>query len=109
MPRDRRESLYLADIVEAARTVARWLSEHGDRWESDDILRNAVLRQLMVIGEAASNLSEELRSTLPEIPWRQIRGFRNHAVHAYFSLDWPSRGRSPRLTSPSWKSMSWRS
>ncbi|WP_432420465.1 HepT-like ribonuclease domain-containing protein [Nocardia neocaledoniensis] len=25
---------------------------------------------------------------LSELPWRQIRGFRNHAVHAYFSLDW---------------------
>jgi uncharacterized protein with HEPN domain len=42
----------------------------------------------MVVGEAASCLSPEIQDRLPEVPWREIRGFRNHAVHAYFSLDW---------------------
>jgi uncharacterized protein with HEPN domain len=89
MPRDtRRDSLYLADIVEAARAIARWLREHGERWDEDEILRNAVLRQLTVVGEAASCLTPELRDRLRDIPWHEIRGFRNHAVHAYFSLDW---------------------
>ena len=89
MPRDpRRELLYLADIVESARTVARWLAERDGQWDDDEILRNAVLRQLSVIGEAASCLSDEMRGRLADIPWREIRGFRNIAVHAYFSLDW---------------------
>ena len=89
MPRDaRRDSLYLADIVEAARAVARWLGDHGDRWDDDEILRNAVLRQLTVVGEAASCLSPNTRDRLRDIPWHEIRGFRNHAVHAYFSIDW---------------------
>lgn len=42
----------------------------------------------IVIGEVASCLTDDVREKLPELPWRQIRGFRNHAVHAYFSLDW---------------------
>ena len=89
MPRDlRRELLYLADIVESARTVARWLADRGEKWNEDEILRNAVLRQLSVVGEAASCLSDDVRGRLPGIPWREIRGFRNIAVHAYFSLDW---------------------
>ncbi|MFD4434126.1 DUF86 domain-containing protein, partial [Nocardia sp. NPDC058497] len=54
----------------------------------DEILQNAVLRQLLVIGEAASHITDATRDKLPDLPWRQIRGFRNHAVHAYFSLDW---------------------
>jgi uncharacterized protein with HEPN domain len=41
-----------------------------------------------VVGEAASCLSDEMRGWLADIPWREIRGFRNIAVHAYFSLDW---------------------
>ena len=41
-----------------------------------------------VVGEAASCLSDDVRGRLPDIPWREIRGFRNIAVHAYFSLDW---------------------
>ena len=81
MPRDpRRDSLYLADIVEAAQAIARWLRARGDWW--DDILRNAVLRQLTVVGEVASCLSPEMRDRLHGIPWHEIRGFRNHAVHA---------------------------
>ncbi|WP_204018388.1 HepT-like ribonuclease domain-containing protein [Sphaerimonospora thailandensis] len=71
-------------MVEACRTIRRWLDTHGHRWDEDDLLRNAVLRQLMVIGEASACLSEDLRVELPEIPWREIHGFRNHAVHAYF-------------------------
>jgi uncharacterized protein with HEPN domain len=89
MPRDRRESLYLADIVEAARTVARWLSEHGDRWESDDILRNAVLRQLMVIGEAASNLSEGCVARFLKSPGARSEGF----ATMRFTPTSPSTGR----------------
>lgn len=89
MPRDpRRDSLYLADIVEAARTIARWIQRHGDDWAEDEILLNAVLRQLLVVGEAATSLSAEALDRMPEIPWRNIRGFRNQAVHAYFSMDW---------------------
>ncbi|MFD4460606.1 DUF86 domain-containing protein [Nocardia sp. NPDC058480] len=88
-PREERtNSLYLADIVIAARTVIRWLDQRGDGWSTDEILQNAVLRQLLVIGEAASHLTDETRNKLPDLPWRQMRGFRNHAVHAYFSLDW---------------------
>lgn len=58
MPREpRRDYLYLADIIDSARTVARWLAEHDGQWDDDEILRNAVLRQLSVIGEAASSPS----------------------------------------------------
>lgn len=38
-PESSRDSLYLADTVEAARTVRRWLADHGDRWEQEEILR----------------------------------------------------------------------
>lgn len=52
MPREpRRDSLYLADIIDSARTVARWLAERGEQWNDDEILRNAVLRQLSVVGD----------------------------------------------------------
>ncbi|MGI5492804.1 HepT-like ribonuclease domain-containing protein [Microtetraspora malaysiensis] len=89
MPRDpRRDSLYLTDIVSACRTVRRWIGSYGVEWSDDEILQNAVLRQLMVIGEASACLSEDVRATVPVIPWREIRGFRNQAVRAYFSLDW---------------------
>ena len=89
MPREhKRDSLYLADIVEAARTVSGWLDAHADRWQDDEILHNAVLRQLMVVGEAASCLQRAGARTTPRYPLARGPWLRNHAVHAYFSLDW---------------------
>lgn len=41
----------------------------------------------MIIGESCSVISEEIRMQMPEIPFAQIRAFRNRIVHAYFSLD----------------------
>jgi len=51
--------------VEAARAVSRWLTQHGESWHEDEILQNAVLRQLMVVGEAAACLGDELQQRLP--------------------------------------------
>lgn len=70
------------------RAVARWIHQHVDGWAEDEILINAVLRQLMVVGEAAACLSPETTGRLSDVPWKEIRGFRNQAVHAYFSIDW---------------------
>lgn len=41
----------------------------------------------MVIGEAAARISDELKAGNPDIPWREIVGFRNVIAHAYFSLN----------------------
>jgi uncharacterized protein with HEPN domain len=68
--------------------VARWIDGRGEDWAEDEILLNAVLRQLLVVGEAASCLNDQTRARLPDVPWKEIRGFRNHAIHAYFSVDW---------------------
>lgn len=41
-----------------------------------------------MIGEAAARLSGETCARAPQVPWKEIVGFRNIAVHAYFSVDW---------------------
>ena len=48
----------------------------GGKVDDDEILRNAVLRQLNVVGEAASCLGDDMWGRLADIPWREIRGFR---------------------------------
>jgi uncharacterized protein with HEPN domain len=88
----RRDRLYLTDIVEAAQSISDFigrLTEDGkDAFVADDLIRSAVLHKLSVIGEAASRVSESTKARFPEIPWRQARGMRNILVHAYFSVDW---------------------
>ncbi len=48
---------------------------------------NAVLRDLEVIGEAARHIPEHVAKTFPDVPWSEIRGFRNIVAHAYFRTD----------------------
>jgi uncharacterized protein with HEPN domain len=43
---------------------------------------------MLLLGEIASALPGELRDSYPEVAWRQIRAFRNLAVHKYFGVDW---------------------
>jgi uncharacterized protein with HEPN domain len=51
-------------------------------------LRSAVLQKLLIIGEAASRISKRIQERYPLVPWSDIVGFRNIAVHTYFSVDW---------------------
>ncbi|MCH7700771.1 MAG: DUF86 domain-containing protein [Planctomycetes bacterium] len=85
-----RDELYLADIVEAADAITRFLGDAKEQvFAGNDLLRSAVLQKLIVIGEAAGRVSGDLRKQYAEIPWIDIIAFRNIAVHAYFSVNWP--------------------
>ena len=48
---------------------------------------DAVVRNITIIGEAAGNVPSPVAEQHGEIPWRQMRDFRNVVVHAYFGVD----------------------
>lgn len=86
MPRD---ALYLADIVAAAGSIAHFLDGvEKAEFLASDLLQSAVLQKLSIIGEAATRLTPELKAAHADIPWKPVIGFRNIAVHAYFTIDW---------------------
>lgn len=85
----RRDELFLLDILEAAdRIAARIAGRDLTSATADEDLQDVVLRRLTVIGEAASKLSEDLRSRHPEVPWKRAIGLRHRVTHGYFGLDW---------------------
>ncbi len=85
----RPEQLYLTDIVDAADAIARFLEDvERETFLNDELRQSAVLQKLIVIGEAASRLSDEFRSHHPIVEWRDVVGFRNIAIHEYFSVNW---------------------
>jgi uncharacterized protein with HEPN domain len=86
----RPERLYLTDIAEAVDAIASFLKGVDEKdFLQSDLIQSAVLQKLTVIGEAAARLPEEFCARYSEIPWRDIVGFRNIAVHAYFAVEWP--------------------
>ncbi len=84
MPPENRDLAYLWDMREAAREIVQFVQ--GMKWakfENDKIVRYAVERQLLVIGEAANHVSDQFRKEHPEIPWGRIIGQRNVLAHEY--------------------------
>ena len=53
-----------------------------------DLVADAVLRRLAIIGEASAQLDKADRARAPEVPWGDIIGLRNRVVHDYDQLDW---------------------
>ncbi len=72
---------YALHILDAI-TKIRQIQGRGDLTE-DVILYDAALRNLHTLSEATQQLPENLKASYPEIPWREIRGFRNILVHNY--------------------------
>lgn len=84
----RRERFYLIDIVEARKKIERIVSEKNQEdILADDILFDAVVRNLQNIGEAARCLSPEVRTLRPHVEWGRIVGLRHILVHQYFGVD----------------------
>jgi uncharacterized protein with HEPN domain len=83
----RSEAQYLADIVEAADAIARFLSGvDRNAFLQDELRQSAVIQKIGVIGEAAGKTSPDLRGRYPEVDWPRIVGMRNLLVHGYFSV-----------------------
>lgn len=46
-----------------------------------------MIRNIEILGEAAKNVSEEVRTTYPKIPWRSMAGMRDRLIHDYFGVN----------------------
>jgi uncharacterized protein with HEPN domain len=68
-------------ILDVAAKIER-IQARGDLTH-DEILYDAALRNLQTLSEATQMLPDELKARFPNIPWREISGFRNILVHNY--------------------------
>ncbi len=73
---------------ESRRQIQSYMQGLGEaEFRSNPMVQDAVLRQLMVIGEAAGRLTPEFRLQHPELPWTKITGMRNRLIHDYGHVD----------------------
>ncbi|SHE53716.1 Uncharacterized conserved protein, contains HEPN domain [Desulfacinum infernum DSM 9756] len=81
----RKWQVRLEDMLDAVRKIEAYVLglTHED-FIQDEKTQDAVIRQLIVLGEAACRLPDELIADTPQIPWYEIPGMRNILVHEYF-------------------------
>lgn len=76
------------DILEAIGKITSYTAgmEFQD-FKGDPKTVDAVIRNLIVIGEAAGRMPQEVVAAHPEIPWRLMGDMRNFAVHEYWGVE----------------------
>jgi uncharacterized protein with HEPN domain len=79
--------IYLEQILDSIRKIKTYTNKVVfKQFAANEEKQSAVIMQLILIGEISKKLSSEFKSKV-KLPWKQIAGFRDRAVHKYFSLD----------------------
>lgn len=81
-----RDLPYLQHVLDACADIREFVAEGRAEVARSKLVLNAVVRQLLVVGEAVKRISPETRLLAPEVPWKQIAGMRDRLVHDYFDI-----------------------
>ena len=83
----RGDKLRLGDVIEAIAQIQKHTSSGREKFDNDELIRVWVVHHIQIIGEALSQVSDEVRIRYPQVQWAQIIAMRNIVVHAYFGVD----------------------
>ena len=81
--------MYLEDLLIAMTRIAEYIGDltfHD--FKRDYKTADAVIRNFEIIGEAAKNISPELKKKYHEVPWDEMYLLRNKVSHEYFGVDY---------------------
>ena len=80
--------LYVGDMIEFSEKVLSYTDGFDQNaFVTDGVIYDATLRNIELIGEAATHVPEEVRQENTHIPWRMIVGIRNRVAHGYLGMD----------------------
>ncbi|MCI5133249.1 MAG: DUF86 domain-containing protein [Candidatus Electrothrix sp. EH2] len=79
---------YIDDMIDFAEKVLVYTEGLGqESFVESGLNYDATLRNIELIGEAATHIPAEIRADHPEIPWRMIIATRNRVIHGYLGID----------------------
>jgi uncharacterized protein with HEPN domain len=84
---ERDDRLYVEDMIEFCTRALTYSSALTEETLTTEPMRyDAILRNLELIGEAATHVPELVRAMATDVPWRQIVATRNRVAHAYLGI-----------------------
>ena len=82
------QSVYLKHMLEAIQRIKDYTKNMDVKaFFNNNMVEDAVVRNIEIIGEASKNLSAEFKKKYSDVPWKDISGMRDRIVHFYFGLD----------------------
>ncbi len=78
--------LHILDAIVKIREFCKGIDSAG--FARDERTREAVIRKLEIIGEAAKHLSSEFKNNRNTVPWSRIAGMRDKLIHGYAGVDY---------------------
>ncbi|OGU27782.1 MAG: hypothetical protein A2057_11340 [Ignavibacteria bacterium GWA2_35_9] len=82
---DRIRIQHIVDAAEEALSFVAGVEEKD--FSQNRMIILSVIKDIEIIGEAASRISEETKLKYSDIPWKDIVGMRNRLIHSYFDVD----------------------
>jgi uncharacterized protein with HEPN domain len=80
------DKIYLIHILECIEKTERFLANKNHSLDKE-MIDDAIIRNLQIMSESTQRLSEKIKITIHDIPWRDISDFRNKLVHDYLGID----------------------
>jgi len=78
----------IGDIVYCCEKILRFTSGlNQEQLAEQELVMDAVLRNIEIIGEATKNLPDDVRARMPGVEWKKIAGMRDWVSHVYFRVD----------------------
>lgn len=86
---DKKDLNRLEHMLDAAKAICQHMANKGPSdLEQNRLLLGGVIRELLLIREAANAVSSQAKAALHNIPWKQIIGMRNQLIHGYFDISY---------------------
>ncbi|MCB0706921.1 MAG: DUF86 domain-containing protein [Saprospiraceae bacterium] len=81
--------VYLKHIRNAITQILSYTHSLSEKdFYSDQMVKDAVVRNFEIIGEATKQISESTRQAYPSIEWRKMAGMRDKLIHDYIDVDY---------------------
>jgi uncharacterized protein with HEPN domain len=82
------DSAYLSHILNSIERIEDYTKGmEKDDFLSSNLVQDGTIRQIEIIGEAARNLSKDIREKYSQISWSDIAGMRDRLIHHYFGVN----------------------
>ncbi|OGN92342.1 MAG: hypothetical protein A2Y88_03400 [Chloroflexi bacterium RBG_13_48_10] len=81
------DKLYLIHVQECIQRIEKYTLGGKMEFMQQDLIQDAVIRNLQVLAESSQRISDERKLNHPEVDWLALSGFRNILVHDYLGVD----------------------